>query len=103
MIESELVETRKIVGLICGCCQHRIEPVSHVGHLKSVVQKRWLNTNTWDNWYQRFEIYYLKTRVIFGNGLVVHKQNLIATDLGGYPAYSKLAKTLFKSLKESYH
>lgn len=89
---------RKIDGLICGCCRKEIAPNSHVKHLEAVAQKRWSIGITWEKWFTRFMVDYLKTKVIFVNGLVVFKQNLIATDLGGDPAYKQLARRIYGSL-----
>lgn len=94
-------EIKQIVTMICGCCQLPIPAAKHVEHLKYIVQKRWSHMNTWDDWYHRFEMDYLRTRVVFCNGLVLFKQNLIATDLGGYPGYEKFGRNLFNSLKKN--
>lgn len=99
-IEVEKTEMKRIVGLVCGCCHHTISAGEHVAHLKSVAYKRWSNMVTWEEWFQQFEMDYLRTKVIFGNGLVVFKQNLIATDLGGSPGYKHLAQELFKEFKK---
>lgn len=54
---------------------------------------------TWDGWFRRFEMQFLKTKVVFRNGLVLYKQNLIRTDLGNYQGFLKLAKNIFDSIK----
>lgn len=100
-IDSAKTDMKRVVGLICGCCQSPISADLHVDHLKSIVHKRWSHMNTWDSWFQQFEMDYLRTKVIFSNGLIVFKQNLVATDLGGSPGYKNLARELFKALK--YH
>lgn len=96
------MEKARIVGMICGCCHLPISASEHVQHLRTIVQKRWSHMNTWEDWFQQYEMDYLRTKVIFSNGLVVFKQNLIATNLGGSPAYKNLGQNLFNSLKNPY-
>ncbi|XP_055302575.1 uncharacterized protein LOC129568553 [Sitodiplosis mosellana] len=101
MIQTGKAEKNQIVGMICGCCQIMVGADMHAKHLKSIVEKRWSNLNTWQTWFEQFEIDYLRTKVIFSNGLVVFKQNLIGTDsYGNYgPAYKTLGRNLFNALK----
>ncbi|XP_031636739.1 uncharacterized protein LOC116349459 [Contarinia nasturtii] len=90
--------TRPIAGLICGCCKMDISPQTHVSHLKAVAQERWSKGKTWNAWYRQFIMDFLKTKVLFDNGLVVYKQNLVATNIGGYSGFKNLAEQLYESL-----
>lgn len=97
------IETAKIheIGVICGCCDDMMEVDMHSRHLKAIVEKRWSNLNTWNTWFQQFEMDYLRTKVVFSSGLVVFKQNLIATDsYKSYGlAYKSLGQKLFNTLQ----
>lgn len=70
--------------VICGCCQKKMHPYNHDDHLEEVVEKRWPNAIPKEGAFNRFDMEYLKTKVIFSSGLVVFKRNLMITALGGY-------------------
>lgn len=95
MIHTEKAKIHEI-GVICGCCDTMIEADMHARHLKLIVEKRWSNLNTWNTWFQQFEMDYLRSKVVFSNGLVVFKQNLIATE--SYKNYGRAYKTLGQNL-----
>lgn len=79
----------QIVRVICGCCQKEMPPHAHDDHLKSLVQSRWSKRAADEYAFERFDAQYLRTKVIFDNGLVAFKQNLLATEIGGYWAFRK--------------
>lgn len=93
-----------MVTLICYCCNREIQPNKYVDHLKSMAEQRWNKNSislTWDGWFRRQEMQFLKTKVVFSNGLVLFKQNLICTDLGNHAGFTKLVKQIFDSLKSN--
>lgn len=96
-------EANLVVSLICNCCQREIQPHTHVEHLKLMAELRW-NENSKPNandWFRRFEMDFLKTKVVFSNGLVLYKQNLIKTNIGNYAGFFRLAEQIFQSLERS--
>lgn len=105
-INYKIIDTdvRPVVTLICNCCQREIQPNKYVDHLKHMAKQRW-NKNaisiTWDGWFRRQEMQFLKTKVVFSNGLVLFKQNLIRTNMGNHDGFKKLAKQIFDSLKRN--
>lgn len=100
-IEAVAAETN-IVGIVCGCCQTSLDSNMHAQHLKMIVEKRWSTMNKWESWFQQFEMDYLKTKVIFSNGLVVFKQNLLNIEKYGYGrAYKTLARNLFNAQRKN--
>lgn len=66
-----------------------------------MAKTRWNKSSvlTWDGWYRRFEMQFLKTKVVFANGLVLYKQNIAYTDLGNHAGFKKRAEQIYKSLK----
>lgn len=87
-----LIEPAPIDGVICGCCNRWMDPIQHENHLKSKAQERWPKYAATKQAYQNFKRNYLKTRIIFNNGLVAYKQNLIATDIGEFKKFEDLCK-----------
>lgn len=55
--------------IICGFCNARIEPAEYLTHVKVEVENVREHSEIFAN--------FLKTKVVFGNGLVAFKQNLI--------------------------
>lgn len=94
-----------VVTLICSCCGLEIHPSTFMAHLKFMAKKQWNKKvgsfqPTWDGWFRRFDMQFLKSKVVFGNGLVLYNQNLIRTDIGHYDDFKQRAEQLFKSLKK---
>lgn len=101
MIDSGLMENKSVIAFICGCCQRKIAANSLVSHLKSRAQQQWSGTYNWEAWFLQFQAKYFRTKVVFANGLVMFKLNLMATVLGGYSGFMELARELFDSMQQS--
>lgn len=100
--QSEVIAL--ICPVICNCCRSvdEMPPNEYADHLKSTVQRHWKKKaipRTWDSWYRRQEMQFLKTKVVFPNGLVLFHQNVIATDFGDHRSFKKFAKKIFDSLE----
>lgn len=93
MIKSNfLIKPAPIDSVICGCCNKTMSPTQHKNHLNSKVQERWQKGYVTESEYQKFKRNsdFLKTKIVFKNGLVAFKQNLIATEIGGYKNFMDL-------------
>lgn len=79
-------------------------PGEYADHLKSEATKCW-NAKaiplTWDGWYRRQEIQYMKTKIVFSNGLVLFHQNVSATDFGNHKRFWKNSKKMYEALREA--
>lgn len=94
------IADKAIALYICNCCQKEFQPKDYRDHLLKDAELRWRAKLTWKCWYQRFEATFLRTKAIFGNGLVVFNQNLKATDFGNYASFKEFSKELYESLKQ---
>lgn len=97
-------DVKPVVAIICNCCNTEVQPKKYVDHLKFMAKQNWRNgaiPPTWDGWYRRFEMQFLKSKVVFRNGLVLFKQNLKCTDLGNHAGFTELAKGIFSSLPKN--
>lgn len=65
------VQPNEISYLICGLCNREIQPAHFLNHIETESERLGASS-------ERF-ISYMKTKVIFGNGFVAHKQNLICS------------------------
>lgn len=94
------VEEKSVVAILCYCCHQEIQPSKYVDHIKFMAKHRWNKGDlTLDGWIRRQDIQFLKTRVVFSNGLVLYKQNIICTDLGNHSGFIELAKKIYNLLK----
>lgn len=87
-----LIEPAPIDSVICGCCNQQMTPTQHENHLNSKAQERWRKHRVTEPEYQKFKrkTNFLKTKIMFKNGLVAFNQNLIATEIGGYKKFMDL-------------
>lgn len=69
--DSEKLYDNQSMHLIAGCCGVKLEPNKLFGHFKE--HKRMSES--------RLTTYYWETTVIFGNGLMLNKHNLLGTEL----------------------
>lgn len=69
--DSEKLYDNQSMHLIAGCCGAKLEPKKLFGHFK----KHKIMSEV------RLTMYYWETKVVFGNGLMLNKQNLLGTKL----------------------
>lgn len=95
----------EVIALICDCCQNEMPPHEYAEHLKAEANKclkKSVIPRTWDCWYRRQEIPFLKTKVVFPNGLVLFHQNVIATDFGNHRRFKRFTKKIYELLKDQF-
>lgn len=124
-MNSQKVFDKESLHVITGCCQATLEPHKLLDHFAnhkfSVVCSKchfetselyeFINhqvnqhelTKDADFLYKRF-LYnrFWKTKVIFGNGLVLNKSNLLKTDFDDSKVFHELVKSMLKEQKEKY-
>lgn len=84
------------------CCQGEIQPNTYLEHLKRIEKERWHRHSqlSADEWFHHFETHLLKTKIVFANGLVLFRQNLIQTTFGNYNGFVNLAYQIYQSLEK---
>lgn len=97
----ESVEQKQVAAIICGHCNSDISQDVYAEHLKKEAHQLWIKGITdWDKWMTNFEKAFMKTKVIFMNGLVVSTENLLACDISNYDGFKKCAREMFDELTE---
>ncbi|XP_055305924.1 uncharacterized protein LOC129570372 [Sitodiplosis mosellana] len=81
--ESDKIYDNESIHLIAGCCEARIQPEKLFAHFKehNIASK------------YRLKTYYWETKVIFGNGLVLNKHNLIGSENDDSKEFENFIKT----------
>lgn len=77
-------------------------PSEYADHIKEEANKCFKKSaipRAWDCWYRRQEIPFLKTKVVFPNGLILFHQNVIATDFGDHREFKKFVRKIYDSLE----
>lgn len=92
-----MVEEKLATAYICGCCHSEMEPKLFAQHLKNKFRYRRFDTTS--EWHRRIEIVFLKTRIVFPNGLVFFEQNLLGTSFSRFNGFKNLVKELADSMK----
>lgn len=72
------------VHLLSGCCEMKLDPSELIDHLKQhhITSKCLLKQ------------FYWRTKVVFGNGLVLNKHNLLGTDIDDSQEFDEFVKTI---------
>lgn len=79
MINNKDQADGKVIRMICANCPHEILPNNYVNHLRNEAKdygKESEKPLKWDDWYHQCEMTFLRSKVIFSNGLVLYKQVL---------------------------
>lgn len=101
MVDEDI---KPVVSLLCGCCQNEIQPNKYVDHFKFMAQHRWNGKSnlTWDGWYRQIEMEFMRTKIVFKNGLVVDKRSAVRTNIANFDGFKEMAKNTYDSLKNNH-
>lgn len=99
VIQTNDVQPNQISHLICGLCNATVRPEHYFGHIEmdqSIFQisNASFQGDPWESYYQKLYMDYLRTKVVFGNRLVVFKQNLIFSEYDDSQQFADLANRL---------
>lgn len=100
VIEANDVKPNQVAYLICGLCDETVRPEDYFSHIE-MDQSLFMNSSVGSFrgdpstvYYRKLYKDYLRTKVVFGNRLVVFKQNLISSEYDDSQQFTELANHL---------